>query len=156
MTINVKDTGNFPAPLREKTTSIIEATRQCITRVALLLGNKAKRKLSDDVLKVRTGRLRRSITHEVRQEGDQIIGIVGTNVNYAAAHEFGVDMDQEVKAHVRIAKQAFGRMLKEPVEVNVRAHRRHMVIPERSFLRSSLLEMKDQIPEELKAAVTRT
>lgn len=40
---------------------------------------------------VDTGRLRASITHEVRKEGDQIVGLVGTNVEYAPHLEFGTN-----------------------------------------------------------------
>lgn len=40
---------------------------------------------------VDTGRLRASITHEVRKESNQIIGLVGTNVEYAPHLEFGTN-----------------------------------------------------------------
>jgi HK97 gp10 family phage protein len=40
---------------------------------------------------VDTGRLRASITHEVHKEGDQIVGLVGTNVEYAPHLEFGTN-----------------------------------------------------------------
>jgi HK97 gp10 family phage protein len=38
---------------------------------------------------VDTGRLRASITPEVRRNGDSVTGVVGTNVKYAAAVELG-------------------------------------------------------------------
>jgi len=40
---------------------------------------------------VDTGRLRASITHEVCKESNQIIGLVGTNVEYAPHLEFGTN-----------------------------------------------------------------
>lgn len=36
-----------------------------------------------------TGALKASITHEVEQEGGQIVGYVGTNIEYAPYQEFG-------------------------------------------------------------------
>lgn len=38
---------------------------------------------------VATGTLKRSITHEIRREGQNINGYVGTNVEYAVYQEFG-------------------------------------------------------------------
>lgn len=42
-----------------------------------------------DPPKVKTGRLRASITHRLQYEGDQIVGEIGTNVEYALPLEFG-------------------------------------------------------------------
>lgn len=41
------------------------------------------------VCPVDTGRLRSSITHEVSVRGDEVIGRIGTNVNYAPYIELG-------------------------------------------------------------------
>lgn len=38
---------------------------------------------------VDTGRLRSSITHEIQKDGRGLVGVVGTNVSYAAYVEFG-------------------------------------------------------------------
>jgi HK97 gp10 family phage protein len=38
---------------------------------------------------VATGRLRGSITHELGHEGEELVGIVGTNVEYGPFQEFG-------------------------------------------------------------------
>lgn len=48
-----------------------------------------KRNIDGPILKRRTGRLWRSILSEVRRRGDIVVGVVGTNVVYAAIHEFG-------------------------------------------------------------------
>lgn len=54
-------------------------------RAALLVTNEAKRRVPVD-----TGRLRASITPEIRSQGtQQIIGVVGSNVTYAAVIEVG-------------------------------------------------------------------
>lgn len=39
--------------------------------------------------KIKTGRLRASITHRMGYEDDQVVGEVGTNVEYAAPLEYG-------------------------------------------------------------------
>lgn len=38
---------------------------------------------------VDTGRLRSSITHEVERQGEEVVGRIGSNVEYAAHQEFG-------------------------------------------------------------------
>jgi len=40
---------------------------------------------------VDTGRLRSSITHQVKAEGKKVIGRIGTNVEYARSLEFGTN-----------------------------------------------------------------
>ena len=53
----------------------------------------AEHKLSGQKLRVRTGGLRRSLQEKrakkVQERGDGVIGIVGTNLKYAAIHEYG-------------------------------------------------------------------
>lgn len=75
---------------------------------------------------IKTGRLRSSITGRVR--GNDIL--VGTNVAYAAAHQFGTrrTVSQSVKAHARRTKDGGISA--------VRAHTRRMRInlPRRRFL----------------------
>jgi len=66
-----------------------QAVRFAMAKVGALLERAVKIKLSGEVLKVRTGRLRSSITHEVRDVGGAVELVVGTNVVYARIHEFG-------------------------------------------------------------------
>lgn len=49
----------------------------------------AKELLEGEVLNKRTGRLWRSIHSETFRRMGRVVGIVGTNVKYAAIHEFG-------------------------------------------------------------------
>lgn len=100
-----------------------------------------EKKLSGQVLRNRTGTLRRSITHKMQEQPESIRATVGTNVSYARVHEFG----WEGKV---LIDQAFGRQLKYPVWKSVR-------LPERSFLRSSLKDKAEDIKKELRAAVRR-
>lgn len=110
-------------------------------------------KLSDQVLRVRTGRLRRSITKQFSEQGDSFTGIVGTNVSYAAVHEYGFKGTVNIRGYMRTAKTVFGRQLKAPITFPVRAHARSVNLPERSFLRSALADMKPEIDARISAAV---
>lgn len=129
-----------------------------VGRLALKLLNRVKaQKLSGQVLNVRTGRLRRSITQRVESSADEISGIVGTNVGYAAIHEYGFKGSVTVKQHLRQITQAFGRPLKSPVTATVRAHGKNVSLPARSFLRSALADMKNAgvIKAEIDDAIAR-
>lgn len=120
-----------------------------VTRLSLLVQGAVKDKLTGQVLHVRTGTLRRSINRVVEKVGDGAIATIGTNVSYAGVHEFGFDGDVSVKAHVRKIAHP-GK--KSPGVANVRAYTRHMHVPERSYLRSTLREWTPRIRQELKAA----
>ena len=104
-----------------------------------------KDKLSGQVLKVRTGRLRASVTSKVTEQPDAVVGIVGTNVEYAPPHEFGYSGVQSVEAYTR--RTPSGRI------ANVKAFTRQMNLPERSFLRSSLADQADAVRAELEKGV---
>lgn len=102
-------------------------------------------KLSGQVLKVRTGTLRRSIHNTVTAVGNIITGIVGTIMEYAGIHEFGFKGPETVKEHLRTIKQAFGQPLKSPMKITIHAHTRQVNYPEHSFLRSALADMRQEI-----------
>lgn len=122
------------ATIKSITGSLIELTRYV----------KAN-KLSGQVLKNRTGRLRRSVhSSGVRDIGGEVSGTVGTNVEYAQQHEYGFTGTVTIKAHMRTIKQAWGHSLKSPRSVSVRSHGRQVNLPERSFLRSALQELAPQ------------
>lgn len=129
-----------------------------IGRLALRLLTRVKaRKLSGQVLNVRTGRLRRSINQRVTDTGSTITGTVGTNVSYGRVHEYGDQRVITVKQHLRLVKQAWGRPLAKPRRVMVSSHARQQNMPARSFLRSALRELAAEgvIDRELASAVAR-
>jgi phage gpG-like protein len=120
--------------------------RNGITRACLRLQTKVKQdKLSGQVLNVRTGRLRRSITQRVEEESGSVVGYVGTKVKYARAHEFGFTGNVTVREHLRKAKSG-----KESL---VKAHSRNVHLPERSFLRSALKDLQPAIRQDIRAGV---
>jgi len=141
---------------------------------------RAKQKVSGDVLKNRTGTLRRKINARVDKVSGSIIGTVGIALSYAAAHEFGFKGSgtTTVKAHTRRSlKEAKAatrfRKLKDGTRqryliksgkhgigtgsVQVRAHQRNwrLDLPERSYLRSALRELEPEIMAELNEAIER-
>ena len=130
--------------------------RQSMGQVILKLERLVKQgKLTGQVLHVRTGRLRRSIHSRITEDRTSVTGIVGTNVEYAAVHEYGYTGPQTVKEHLRTIKQAFGKTI-TPTTVTVAAHTRTVKLPERSFLRSALDEMSSEIRTTLQDSLTRS
>ena len=129
----------------------VEAT---IGRLTLRLMTRVKGdKLSGQVLKTRTGRLRRSINRRVEGNGTtSIAGYVGTNVEYARRHELGAHGTETVREHMRLIKQAWGKPLKSPKQIRVQPHSRQVDYPARAFLRTALREMDTEITADLKQA----
>ncbi len=83
---------------------------------------------------VDTGRLRGSIGY--KSDSDSVV--VGTNVEYASAHQFGVNKTIQVSSHIRHISQAFGRKITGGVSVNVRGHSRQVNMPARPFFPNSV------------------
>lgn len=134
---------------------VLKALQMDVSRLALALLAKVKEeKLSGQVLRNQTGTLRRSINQRVETFGrSAVVGSVGTNLSYAAAHEFGVNKTVDVKGHMRMVKVAWGKAVKSPKEHWVKGFARKMNLPEASFLRSAMREMAPEITEGLEAAI---
>lgn len=125
------------------------SVRKSLASIVLELMVKVKQeKLSGpgagQALNVRTGRLRRSITQRITDNGREVRGIVGTNVEYAKFHEFG----QTIKADLKKKRDGFkaGLTASKPAL-------KPGDLPPRSFLRSALKEMEPRIREEFAHAV---
>lgn len=121
-----------------------------IQRIIFDLSAKVKRdKLSGQVLNVRTGRLRRSITTRIEESADKVTGIVGTNVEYAKGFEFGYTA--KIGAGSRGGPKGLSsKALQRYYERNPPRMRSY---PARPFLRPSLEEMRGEINERLKVAL---
>jgi phage gpG-like protein len=140
--------------LRSITPNIRSALEQKIQRLTIQLQRKVVAdKLQGQVLNVKTGRLQRSINQAMVTSQDSVMGVVSTNVVYAKPHEYGFHGTVTVKQHLRMITQAFGKELKEPVQVTVSAHTMTMNLPERSFLRSALADMRGEIQQGINDAV---
>ena len=133
-----------------------------------LLRHVKEDKLSGQVLKNRTGTLRRSINQKITELSGAVIGSVGTNLSYARAHEFGVDMTMQVtvREHMRRTKASFAEAhaigwrgknrLAVAREASMGAgvvhsftRNQHIHLPERSFLRSAMDDMRPDIRQQL-------
>lgn len=133
--------------------SLLRSLVKTITRLTIGLQRYIKQsKLSGQVLKNRTGTLRRSINYQVTESTSSVTGKVGTNLSYAHRQEYGFKGVEPVRAHLRTIKQAWGRPI-APVEVHVKAFTRKVDYPEHSFLRSALADSAQQIREEIKKTI---
>jgi len=139
---------------RDAIPNIQSGVQKEIMRLALKMTGKVMGKLSGDVLRVRTGRLRRSIHPEWDFRQGYSGTTVGTNVEYAGIHEYGFSGSVQVKSFQREMTKAFGKPI-SPTQVTVRAHTRNINMPERSFLRSTLREMNSEIVEGLQEAIAK-
>jgi phage gpG-like protein len=110
-------------------------------------------KLTGQVLHVRTGTLRRSITYSITDNQRGIFATVGTNIKYAPPHEYGFQGAETVRAHLRMMVQAWGRPVNNPRQIQINAFTRQVNLPERSFLRSALNEMQNEIRSGLEAEI---
>ena len=72
------------------------ASGRVITKLAIEVERNIKLKLSASVLNVRTGVLRASIHHQVLMSATSVTATIGTGVNYARIHEFGVPHSWEI------------------------------------------------------------
>lgn len=139
--------------LRQIEPKIYTGLLNAITKLSIQLQSKVKEeKLSGQVLKTRTTNLRNSINYDVDNNPSRITGRVGTNLKYGLAHEFGFNGVVGVPAHLRKITKAWGKTI-APKSVAVKAHSRHMNLPERSFLRTALREMTPQIQSEIEKAL---
>jgi len=117
--------------------------RSAVTRLSIVVQSSVKEdKLSGQALSVRTGTLRRSINRVVNEDASGVFASVGTNVVYAAIHEYGYQGPQSVREHTRRG-------------ATVRAFVRNVNLPARSFLRSTLQEREGEIQMTLRQAVLR-
>lgn len=126
-----------------------------VSSLRLQLEAKIKSKLSGQVLNVRTGALRASIFSETIDEKDAVYGRAASSgdVKYAGIHEFGgktpahdiVPTKAQALAFVVGGKQVFAKAVHHPGSN----------MPERSFMRSSLKDMRGEIVSGLEQAVKK-
>ena len=101
-------------------------------------------KLSGQVLNVRSGVLRNSVHHAMDASGDRVVATVGTDVVYAAIHEYGGTIVPKTAQALRFVID--GKTI----------HAKSVTMPERSYLRSALSDRAQAIRDALAAAVAAT
>lgn len=109
-------------------------------------------KLTNQVLNVRTGRLRNSIHSDFHAGTNYFQSKISTNVKYAPAHEYGFRGVVQVKSHKRKINKVWGRVIPTK-EIMIGSFARHMNLPERSFMRTALDEQENNIVKAIEKAV---
>lgn len=126
---------------------------RAIAKLGLDLQNSVQQdRLSGQVLQVRSGLLKQSIALQIDQSGSTIGATVYSDLDYAAAQEYGFTGTVNVRASLREIKQAFGHPIAAK-SISVGAHSRRMDLPQRSFLRSALDDMAPDIAANIEDAV---
>ena len=138
------------ADMPERVRAALAAKADVLT---VALQAKIQQKLTGGVLNAKTGALARSIlaTLEEADAGVAVSIASAGDVKYAAIHEFGgvippheiVPDKAKALAFLLGGKQVFAARVSLPA----------IVMPERSYMRSSLAEMAGAIRDELDAAV---
>lgn len=151
---SIKSSKDTPKRLRDLPTQIDNAVARTVNSLALRLVAMVKGKLSGEVLKVRSGRLRRSIHKEIDNRGSSVTATVGTNVEYGKTHELGLTIPAHIVRARRANALAFQWKGQQRFFKSVRIPAVKM--PRRSFLEASLNQMAPEIRAELENAVLRT
>ena len=142
------------AELIERFAAMPGAIRAALAKKLGELAQRLEGKIKDDklggeVLEPRSGALRDSISVTLANGS---VEIFSRGVKYAAAQEYGFNGAETVAAHSRLIKEAFGKAI-SPKTIFVRSFSRQMNLPARSFMRSALDEMQDEIRTALTEAV---
>lgn len=163
---------NFSASLLDRLCPTIDFQNELT--IAAIQRDKLSRR-GPRTLGVVTDRLRSSIARApARVAGDTVISAIGSNVVYAGIHEYGYDGIVKVRAFTRqvddrsqrVAKvidMRTGRISKggkvkaklkpEKITESVRAHDRHMVMPERRYIRSTVEQRGPDYSEAVSAKI---
>jgi phage gpG-like protein len=157
MSLDIRFSGDQQviASIKDMGPKVTAAAKDSISRSSFKVLARAKQKVSGEVLRNRTGTLRRAINARILANEWQIVGTVGIKLSYAAVHEFGFKGTVTVPAHLRMMRVAWGRPVKQPRQIMVGAHAMKMNMPERSYLRSSLKELRTDIVSDFRASVAK-
>ncbi len=121
--------------------------------LAVSLQARIQRKLAGEVLNARTGALARAITATIEDGSAGTSVVIGASgdIKYAAIHEFGgtIPPHQIVPDKARALAFLIGGKQAFAMRVNLPA----IEMPARSYLRSSLADMTDEIRAGMNEAV---
>jgi phage gpG-like protein len=151
--ITVSLNNDYAETLAAMPDHVREALSDKANTLAAALQARVQEKLSGTVLHARSGALARSIIATIDEASTSVTVRItaGGDIKYAAIHEFGgtIPPHQILPDKARAlaflvdGKQAFAARVNLPA----------VTMPERSYMRSSLGEMADEIGESLTAAV---
>lgn len=166
MKITAKVTGDTAviSKIRKMPDGIMNKVETAVQRLVIDLQRRVMQdKLSGQVLKVKTGTLRRSIDQAVVRDNSSVIGVVSTNVRYARIHEYGGAIHRVTKPGVaRLRTDTKGNLLRQAGhdhlavfakaghkrvrEVAYEGGKSYVInMPERSFLRSALKDVSSNV-----------
>lgn len=140
------------ARLSSMTDRVRKAVRNAVTSEAIRMQGLVKAKLAGPVLNERTHHLHDSIHFEVTDDAHGVTAIVGTDVKYAAYHEYGFHGTEQVRQHQRRISMVFGHPI-ATVTATIRAHARKVDYAGKSFMRSTLAEEAGHISDVIRAAI---
>jgi len=130
-----------------------EGLSRAVAKLGIGLQSRIRQdKLSGQVLKTRSGALKASIEVATDRSIAAVTATVSTDLDYAAAQEYGFFGTVSVRSSLRRIKQAFGRPIAAKT-ISVGAHSLRMNLPERSFLRSALDDMTPDISARVNDAL---
>lgn len=136
------DTTNAKSYFQRLAVNVDKGMQLRIATIGVRLSNKIKsQKLTGNPLKVQTGLLRNSIHSTATSKNNIYTTNVGTNIRYAAIHEYGFRGSQSIRSHSRTITQAFGKPISSTT-FTVSSHTRNMHMPMRSFARSALAQFE--------------
>lgn len=140
-----------------------------LDRIGDDLERQIKLKLTGQILKVQTGRLRSSITHGQYRTKDHMFLRVGTNVVYARIHELGGDIYPVNRQYLTVpfpgvrgsAEDYDNTFIAKGIIFQKRGKgirplfslRKHVHIPARPYLYPTLEENKEKIQNTIATAV---
>lgn len=157
VSVTVSGAEAVEARLRHASERVRPFLVEAVTKETLALqAHVIQDKLSGQVLHVRTGTLRRSITERVTETGETIQGIVGTNLPYGRIHEMGgvIHHPGGTPFYLDRGGQAHFVRLDSPLARNLPRTKPHPIaMPERSFLRSALADRAGLIRRSIVAAL---
>lgn len=144
--------GRFPAEMAQGIAGALD--RQNMETLNYVSVRKLRQR-GPTTLGVVSSRLRSSIRITPAQvvNSSHIVSAIGSNVKYAAVHEYGIDQQVQVRAHSRAITQVFGRPLRDPRTVQVRAHSMHLRFPARAPFRTSAEERQQNYGQAISAAI---
>jgi phage gpG-like protein len=154
LSLSIEGLDTLEAHLGALPTEVIRDLSTKATALAEALGEKVRGdKLSGQILNARSGDLRASIVSEVTVNGDGIVASVGSvgDIKYATIQEYG----GRTAAHEILANKAsaLAFMIGGAQHFAKRVEHPGSIIPERSYLRSSLEEMRAEIVATLAESV---
>lgn len=141
--VDASSFGRVADKLKASSGVVGNACEKMILRAALMAEAKAKEKAPID-----KGILRGSITHSIDKRGNEIIGRVGTNLDYAVHQEYGTGLYGRRRDYIYPRR---AKILRFKVKSGgIVFARRVRGTQGKFFIKKGLQEVKDRI-EEIKA-----